>query len=190
MKEALQRLGRAKTVIDRGFSRLGPELKADDAADRALMLLSCRSVAVSNALMVLVQHNHANEALPLLRSLLELAAGMRWIAAADSAARAKDFLEEYARPQWDGIWSDRRIRERCAAVGFPDPVREKVQGWCRAHQWGNAAGLPWAHVFAAPQPPDAPASEVLEAAVALMGEAVAALERRWPGRFPTDESGR
>jgi hypothetical protein len=186
MKEGLQRLGRAKTVIDRGFSRLGPELKAEDDAARALMLLSCRSVAVANALMVLVQHNHANEALPLLRSLLELVVGMRWIAAADSAARAQGFLEEYARPQWDGIWSDRRLKERCAAVGFPDAVRERIQGWCREHQWGNSSGLPWAHVFAAPQPPDAPASEVLETAGTLMGEAVAALERHWPERFPTD----
>ncbi|MBI5239562.1 MAG: hypothetical protein HY926_03755 [Elusimicrobia bacterium] len=186
MKEALQRLGRAKTVIDRGFSRLGPELKAQDEVGRALMLLSCRSVAVSNALMVLAQHNHANEALPLLRSLLELAVHMRWIAQDDSAARAKDFLKEHDRPQWDGLWAGRRLDERCAALGFPDTVRRQVQSWCRAHLWGNAAGLPWAHVFAPAEPRDASARDVLEAAAALMAEAVAALERRWPGRFPTD----
>jgi hypothetical protein len=186
MKEGLQRIGRVKTVMDRGFSRLGPELKAGDDAARTLMLLSCRSVAVANALMVLVQHNHANEALPLLRSLLELVVHMRWIAAADSEVRAKAFLKEHESPQWDGFWTGRRLDERCAALDFPGAVRERVQLWCREHLWGNAAGLPWAHVFVPSPPRDASASEVLEAAAALMDEALAALERHWPERFPTD----
>ena len=186
MKEALQRLGRAKTVIDRGFSRVGPELSAQDDVARALMLLGCRSVAMANALMVLAQHNHANEALPLLRSLLELSVHMRWIAASDCEVRAKEFLREHDRPQWDGLWAGRRLDERCAALGFPAEVRAKVQLWCREHLWGNAAGLPWAHVFTSPQPRNAAAADVLEAAAQLMAEVVAALERRWPGRFPTD----
>jgi hypothetical protein len=186
MKEGLQRIGRAKTVIDRGFSRVGAELSAGDDVARALMLLSCRSVAVSNALMVLAQHNHANEALPLLRSLLEMSVQARWIAAADSGARAREFLREHDRPQWDGLWAGRRLDERCAALGFPAELRNQVQLWCREHLWGNAAGLPWAHVFTLPEPRDASAGDVLEAAAGLMAEVVAALERRWPGRFPTD----
>jgi hypothetical protein len=186
MKEALQKLGLAKTVIDRGFSRVGPELSAGDDVARALMLLSCRSVAVSNAIMVLAQHNHANEALPLLRSLLELSMHMRWIAAADCESRAKEFLREHDRPQWDGLWASRRIEERGEALGFPPELRAKVQLWCRAHLWGNAAGLPWAHVFTSPEPRDAGTADVLEAAAGLMAEAVAALESRWPGRFSTD----
>lgn len=189
MKEGLQNLGKAKTVIDRGFSRLGPELKAQDDAARALMLLACRSVAVSNAIMVLAQHNHANESLPLLRSLLELSVHMRWIAQSDSEARAAEFLKEHDRPQWDGLWAGRRLEERCAALGFPDAVRAKVQLWCREHLWGNSAGLPWAHVFTPAEPRDASAEDVLGAAAALMDEAVAALERRWPGRFPTGRVG-
>jgi len=185
----MQRIGRAKTSIDRGFSRLGPELKAQDDVARALMLLSCRSVAVSNALMVLAQHNHANEALPLLRSLLELTVHMRWIAAADCAARAREFLKEHDRPQWDGLWAGRRLDERCAELGFPAEARTKVQLWCREHLWGNAAGLPWAHVFTPPEPRDASGEAVLGAAAELMGQAVAALGQRWPERFPTDQVG-
>jgi hypothetical protein len=186
MKEELQRIGRAKTVIDRGFSRVGAELSAGDEVARALMLLSCRSVAVSNALMVLAQHNHANEALPLLRSLLELSVHARWIAAADSESRAREFLREHDRPQWDGLWAGRRLDERCAALGFPAELRDKVQRWCREHLWGNAAGLPWAHVFTLAEPREAASADVLETAAGLMAEVVAALERRWPGRFPTE----
>jgi hypothetical protein len=186
MKEILQKLGKAKTIIDRGFSRVGAEFKPGDDVARALMLLSCRSVAVSNALMVLAQHNHANEALPLLRSLLELSVHARWIAAQDCEVRAREFLREHERPQWDGLWAGRRLDERCAELQFPKELQGKVQLWCREHLWGNAAGLPWAHVFTPPEPRDAAAADVLEAAAGLMAEVVAALERRWPGRFPTE----
>jgi len=183
MKELIQRLGRAKTNVDHGFSRVGPGLSAQDDVARALMLLSCRSVALANALMVLAQSNHANEALPVLRSLLELAVHMRWIAAADSEARAREFLREHDRPQWDGLWSGRRLGERAAALGLPEEPRAKVQRWCREHLWGNAAGLPWAHVFCPPEPRGVSAEEVLNAAADLMDEVVAALDRRWPERF-------
>src|SRR5205807_1236759 len=79
MKKYTEMLGLAKARIDHGFSQVGKRLAADDPAQRALMMLASRAVAVSNALMLLALNNHANEGLPLLRSLLQLAVEARWI---------------------------------------------------------------------------------------------------------------
>ncbi|MFA6002868.1 MAG: DUF5677 domain-containing protein [Elusimicrobiota bacterium] len=183
MDDPIKRIGSAKTAMDHGFSRVGPELDPKDDAARALLLLACRAVAVSNALMVLARRSLANEALPLARSLLELTVHMRWIAAQDSAARAREFFQECGQRNWEGIWSSRRLRERCSALGIPAELSERVEGWSQEHVWGNASGLPWAHVLTPPAA-SAVSGEALTAAAAdMMAEALAALEQRWPGRF-------
>ena len=188
MNHNLQRLAQAKTVADHGFSRVGPQLRQDDQVARALMLLACRCVSVANAIMVLARGNHANEALPLLRSFLEMVVHMRWIVAGDREPRALEFIREHDRPQWDGVWSGRRLAERCSALNFPEEPRAKILRWCHEHLWGNSAGLPWAHVFSPEPLPGAAAEDVLEAAAALLEEAVAALDRHWPGQFSVQRS--
>src|SRR6185369_12407139 len=64
MKEYAALVGHAKSSIDRGFSQVGRELDADGTADRVLMLLAARAVAVGNALVLLAQNSLPNEALP------------------------------------------------------------------------------------------------------------------------------
>ena len=186
MTESIRRIGLAKTVVDRGFSAVGPKLDPADPQVRVLMLLSCRAVAVANAVMILARHNHACEALPLLRSLLELAAHARWVAQEDGARRAREFLAEQESPRWDGLWPESRLARRGSTVGMPAELGERVQGWCRAHMLGNASGLPWAHVFSGSEAPTVSSEEALSAAAQLMAEVVKALDGRWPGDFPLE----
>ncbi|MDD5656939.1 MAG: DUF5677 domain-containing protein [Elusimicrobia bacterium] len=184
MQEALRRLGLAKTAVDRGFSAVGPGLEASDLQARALMLLACRAVATANAVMVLTRHNHEHEALPLLRSLLEVALHARWIAQAGGAARAGEFLSEHERPRWEDIWPEDRMAARGAGLGAD--LRERARFWCRAHVLGNARGLPWAHVFPEPESARLAADGILAEAARLMEELVKALDGRWPGKFALD----
>jgi hypothetical protein len=186
MKEPIRYLGQAKTIVDRGFSAVGSRFDPKDMAARALTLLACRTVALANAVMVLAQNNHAHEALPLLRSLLELTVHARWIAQAESALRAEEFLHENKAPAWEGLWPRERLLVRCGAVGLPIELSERVLGWCAAHVRGNAAGLPWAHVFCDADQEKVAAEEVLTVAGRLMAELVKALDARWPGKFPLD----
>ena len=161
MKTYLELLGRAKSTIDNGFSQVGRALSPQDAAQRALMLLASRAVAVSNALMLLSTHNHANEALPLLRSLLQFAVEMRWISQADSAGRARKFLEEHKDPQWESLWNTPRLLERMNALSFQTTLVEAAANSCRDHIHANSQGLPWGHVS---RPRRLPASTVAGAA--------------------------
>lgn len=180
MKELVSLVGSAKSVIDNGFSRVGRELDGRSAADRALMLLAARAVSAANALILLATNSHANEALPVLRSLIDLALNARWIAAADSDARAEAFLAERETDDWGRAWDGSALASRARAAGLPEGLA--LAAPYGAHLHANAQGLPWGHVLGEARP-GVGAEELLGAAAAAMGHVVTALEARWPGNF-------
>jgi hypothetical protein len=187
MKDYVKLIGVAKARVDNGFSRVGKTLDPADPADRALMLLASRCVALANAALLLGMNNHPNEGLPLLRSLLELASHMRWISSQDSAERARRFLEEHIRLDWENLWPSARLRERSGVLGLPARVQERILRACGEHIHANALGLPWGHVFAQNADKGVSAEEYLEMVSVLMGHVVKSLDLRWPGNFPADE---
>lgn len=168
MKEMIALVGAVKARIDKGFSQVGKQLRAADPADRALMLLAARSIALGNALCVLAQNNHSNEALPLLRSLCELSARASWLCERETGARAKALLAE----TWSMDW----------AQFFTEP-RGEAKEWLREHVHANAAGLPWGHVFQDQHAKGLSGTQVLEQAVRALAQLLEALEHAWPGRF-------
>ncbi len=185
-KELVALVGSAKARIDTGFSQVGRGLKADDAVAKALMVLAARAVAKANALALLAEHSHANEALPILRSLLESVVQMRWVSAKDSARRAADVLAEREKASWQEIWDDERVKVRAQELGFWDERLSRVLSSCREHLHANAAGLPWGHLYAE-KDGGVSRDEVLRATAALMAHAVKALDETWPGKFPGAE---
>jgi hypothetical protein len=184
MNELLKTVGLAKVRVDAGFSRVGRRLKADDAADRALMTLAARAISAGNALMVLCREGHPNESLPLLRAVAEFALTMRWIAAADAPARAAEALKALEAPRWEGLWPDAAARTRADGFGVPGWAVAAALDAAPDFVRGNAQGLPWGHAFADGLLPGRKAEEALAAAAVWLALALEALDRRWPGDFP------
>lgn len=182
MKNQIARVGSAKSSIDNGFSRVGKTLEPDDSVARALMLCASRSVALANAVVVLADRGHANEALPLLRSLAELSACALWISETDSEARAEAFLKLAQAGSWKDFFDDTRLSGRLKAAGVPALLCERALLSCRDHLLANAQGLPWGHIFPALSA-GISAEELVEAAAAAMSQVVRALKRRWPEDF-------
>lgn len=183
MKEYVALVGLAKSRIDNGFSQVGRSLKEDSAADRALMLLASRAVAVSNAVCVLAQNDHANEALPLLRSLVELAVRARHIAEADAEGRAAAFLAEAAAADFHEFWRAESLDAALERYGFSQAHRARARKLLHHHLNANASGLPWGHVYAKHHAEAVSSEEVARLAAEAMGHVVRALEQRWPLKF-------
>lgn len=176
-------IARAKAVADNGFSRLGGKLDLDSASQGALMLLATRAAALGNALVLLAQHSLPNEALPLLRSLLEIAAAMRWIVQENTEARARAVLEQAKEADWADLWDTKRLRARLRAAGFPPAFEDRIMMFCYDHVFGNAQGLPWGHVFESNKNPGISSEELLRMSAVASGHVIKALDVRWPGRF-------
>lgn len=168
MKDHISLVGLVKAKVDNGFSQAGRKLRSSDPADRALMLLAARSIALGNALCVLAQNNHSNEALPLLRSLWELSARAAWIAETDSGTRAQAFLKDAGQADWADFYKE---------------PRGEAKDWLREHVNANAAGLPWGHVFQDGHAKGLSGTQVLEKAVTALAGLLAALQKRWPESF-------
>mgnify|MGYP001589682967 CR=1 FL=1 len=186
MKAGVEAVGRAKSAIDHGFSRVGRALKVEDPVDRALAGLAGRTIAIGNAIALLCGRQHANEALPLLRSLLEISVSMRWIADKDRPARAEEFLKETIAPRWDSFLSDERLLARMKALGYPAELEDLARASCREHLKANAQGIPWGHVFEQDKCAGRSGEEVARAAAGAMAHAVTALHEHW-GEFPGAE---
>lgn len=167
MKDHIALVGLVKAKVDNGFSQAGKKLRAVDPVDRALMLLAARSIALGNALCVLAQNNHANESLPLLRSLWELAQRAKWISERDSGDRAKSFLAQARDDDWSEFYK----------------ARSEAKPWLREHLNANAAGLPWGHVFQEHHSKGLSGTEVLTQAVTALAQLLESLETVWPGHF-------
>jgi hypothetical protein len=183
MKELLACVGLAKVRVDAGFSRIGRRLSATDPADRVLMTLAARAVALSNALMVLCREGHANEALPLLRAVAECALSMRWVSA-DEVGRAAEAWMELETARWETLWPEARAQERAQSFGVQDWATFAAFGSAQDFMRGNAAGLPWGHIFSDAQLLGRKPEEVLAAAAAWLSLVLEALDRKWPGEFP------
>ena len=181
MKELVSLVGQVKTRMDAGFSRVGKTLDAKDPAQAALMLLASRCASIGNAVMILAQHQHANEALPLVRSLFELALRMRLIAEGGLAGQAA--LDESRGSDWKTFWNEERLEGWMARFAVPARAREAVSGLCSEHVRANALGLPWGHVFEQNHDKGLSSPEVLKLAALALGQALKALETCWPGAF-------
>jgi hypothetical protein len=181
-------VGLAKSAIDNGFSRVGKTLNSSSRCERALMLLSARAVAIGNAIVILVQQELSNEALPLLRSLVEIAARMRWLIAEDREARAGKILKEFSEGSWELLWRDGALGERMKEFGFPPEAADEILGLCAHHLNGSAQGLPWAHVFEDNKHAGLSGEETLRLAAIASAHAVKALDARWPGKFEGAEN--
>lgn len=181
-----QRIGHAKATIDNGFSRMGSELRSDNAVDRLLVGGASRIIRLANAVALLCKHHHAPECGPLLRSMFCSAMAMRWMAAAGEVESSEALCGQTMELDWGCMASDRLWQERLRSAGVAD---EERVGWMSALaglddiRTPAPAGLPWAHVFAQDGRKPIEPEEALRLASRAMGHALKALDSKWPGSF-------
>lgn len=181
--EAIRRIEQAKAVIDNGLCRVGPRLSAASAVEGLLAGGSSRVIALSGAVVQLCRHDHPTEALPILRQLVETAAGMAWAVRRGEDA-ARELLGEARAGSWDSIWRSARARARAGEAGLPLADFDAVEAAAAEFLLGGRCVAPWSHLFPENARPGAQTVVVLERAVRWMGHALRALDERWPGTFP------
>lgn len=187
MDDLIRLVARAKAAMDNGFSRIGPNLKSDHAADGALMGGAGRVVALSDALVLLCKQDHAAEAALFLRPLTAIALAMRAVAAAGEAGGGSALDEELWDLDWKRVWSDPEWKKYLASAGIAEQELSTLHAALTRHDYFNLyAGtfsIPWGHVYQKRQRPPASAQETLQLTVRCMAHALRALEARWPGAF-------
>ena len=172
----------AKARIDHGFSRAGRHFKPEDAHARAAALLAGRVIALSNALVLLAQHDLANEALPVLRSLMEAAARLARLAEKDGARHAETFWKKSGELSWENLFAagaaERVLRGEAFAEAF-----HAAEAAGRRHFLANWGAIPWSHAFGPASEEAAAPAELLRLTALAMAGALESLDLMWPERF-------
>ncbi len=189
MDQWIQLIGRAKAIIDNGMCRVGPRLDRESRQDAFLTRGAGRSIDLSDAVVQLCSHDHANEALPILRALTEVGVAMRWVAAADADSdRAGAALAELQAGSWDEGWSDERVSKRAEEAGLTTEDLSAVLRSSMMFFVGGRSAIPWGHVFFEPGQSGASATTVLRLSARMMGHVLRSLEEHWNGCFPGAEA--
>ena len=190
MDELIGRIGKAKAAIDYGFSRVGPQLRADHEVEGSLLRLANRMLRLSNAAVLLCKNNHSNEAAPLLCFLLETAWTMRWIATPLNKGKKISELEaQFIGVPWGNLGADPRCKNLMVSTGVSakdfDAAQTILSGQLEAYRGANGATIPWAHVFPEDKGAATSPESILGFVVTSMVHALNALDLFWPGVFPT-----
>lgn len=190
MEERQRLIALAKAYIDNGMCRVGPRMDRKSKANALLAGHASRSVVLGDAISQLCVADRPNEALPLLRELMEIVAAMTWVSSGgdDAEGRAAESLSDLKSSRWAGLWDDDRAQSRLKEAGIPSSEVDSVLSLCQDFRGSGRAIVPWCHVFEENQSPGTQSDKVMRLAVRMMVHVLKALDSRWPDCFPGSEA--
>lgn len=176
----------AKQLIDDGFDRLGRSINSPSLLDRYFLAATYKAVRFCDSILILCKEGMTDEALPILRSLIEHSINMRWIAHKDSKERLKQYMNDLGEKGFGAPWTNTNLVDRMKEVGFKS--RDYFDFCVKltySYAHVNASSLRWGEVINHPQlskekwSPDA-----LYVAVAqMLGHVLKALDTHFTGNF-------
>jgi hypothetical protein len=185
LQELIQRIGQARPTIDNGMLRVGPRLDKASRVDALLTGAASRALSLADAVVQLCRQDHANEALPVLRQLAEIAVAVR---NTKTEERAAEILESWESPCWESLWPREGFPARAREAGLGEERISRLETLCRDFTRANRAVIPWSHVYSENQHPGADSATVLGLTSAMLGHLLLGLEARWPEAFPGAEA--
>lgn len=186
MSKSEKLVSEAKQLIDDGFDRLGRSINSPSLLDRYFLAATYKAVRFCDSILILCKEGMTDEALPILRSLIEHSINMRWIAHKDSKERLKQYMNDLGEKGFGAPWTNTNLVDRMKEVGFKS--RDYFDFCVKltySYAHVNASSLRWGEVINHPQlskekwSPDA-----LYVAVAqMLGHVLKALDTHFTGNF-------
>ena len=178
----------AKQLINRGFDSLGRSIDKPILLDRYFVAATYKAIRFCDAILVLCEQGMTDEALPILRSLIEHSINMRWIADKDSEKRLKAYMDDLGEKGFGAPWTETKLDKRMEDVGFGSrDYYEYCVKVTYSYAHVNASSLKWGEVFDHPQlskekwSPEA----LYQVTAQMLGHVLKALDTHFSGHFKT-----
>lgn len=177
---------KAKQFIDDGFDKLGRTINNPSILDRYLLAATYKAVRFCESISILCKNGMTDEALPILRSLIEHSMNMRWIANKDSKIRLKQYMNDLGKKGFGAPWTNKNLVERMEEVGFKS--RDYFDFCVKltySYAHVNASSLKWDEVFDDPRlSKEKWSPDSLYVVVAqMLGHVLKALDTHFTGKF-------
>lgn len=179
VKEALEK-------IDQGFDALEKDVQDPSMEYRYLLASTNKAVRFAEGIIELCKKDLTDEALPVLRSLVEHTLNIRWITSAHTPERFKEYMTDLEHGSFSGKWTDKSLDERIKEIDPKD--REYFDVYLKftyAYAHVNASSLGWDEVMDDPTvtgirfKPQA----IYVIVAQMLGHVMKALDHQFPGYF-------
>jgi hypothetical protein len=109
----------AKNNIERGFKEIG-EIEKPSKLEIFLIGSTIKTIRLTDSIILLCNNHFNDEALIILRSLIELSINMRWITKEDTENRLEEYLSDLEKIEFGSKWSKIPLDQKMINVGYPN----------------------------------------------------------------------
>lgn len=168
------------------FEKMGHQIKNPTLVDRYLIAATYKATRLTNSIVLLCENNKAEDALIILRSLIEHTINMRWIMKNKAREKIKAYVVAEAVKGFGVNWTPVNLNDRMTQIGFED---RDYFDYCvkltYAYAHVNSSSLRWGEVYDDPRlsrdgwQPDA----LYQVAIQMLGHIMLALNTQYPDYF-------
>jgi len=171
------------------FEKMGGQIQNPTLVDRYLCAATYKATRLTNAILLLCENQKAEDALIILRSLVEHTINMRWIMTSNTKERIKDYVNAETK-SFGAKWTKASLSDRMTKVGFED--RDYFDFCVKltySYAHVNSSSLRWGEVYDDPRlnkdgwPPDA----LYQVVIQMLGHIMLALNTQYPNYFKNYE---
>lgn len=172
------------------FEKMGKQIQNPTLVDRYLIAATYKATRLTNSIILLCEDDKGEDALIILRSLIEHTINMRWIMKSDTRDRIKTYVNAEAVKGFGVNWTPVHLNDRMIQIGFED---RDYFDYCvkltYAYAHVNSFSLRWGEVYDDPRlnrdgwPPDA----LYQVAIQMLGHIMLALNTQYPEYFKNYE---
>lgn len=172
--------------IFKEFEKMGQQIKNSNVIDRYLIAAIYKVVRLSKSIILLCENGRSDEALIILRSLIEHTVNMRWVMTKDTKNRVKMYLSDLSKKEFGKEWTPLKLPDRMSQIGFLD--RDYFDFCVKltySYAHVNASSLRWGEVYNDPRlNEDAWEPEgIYQVAIQMTGHIMCALNTRYINYF-------
>lgn len=136
-----------------------------------------------DALRILQAKDYSGEALPILRSLVEVAVNMRWVQLKDTDKRLDDYYKDFEKREIGKSWTNTSLLKRMKDIGFDEPYYNWVVGLCNMYVHANATSMTYGGIIEGERDNDVAEEAISAISAQMLGHVLYALNQRYEGRF-------
>ena len=174
---------KALKLIDRGFDKMDREVKNPSKLDYFLIGSVDKTLYITESIMLLCEKGYSQEAMILLRSLIELTINIRWITNKDTNARLNSYLDELKEPTFGSRWASKNIKDRAKELNFNEDYYDFVIKFTYGYSHVNAQSLNLGRLITKQSKRKNISESVLVVSAQMLGHMMLALNSRYKSSF-------
>ncbi len=108
--------------------------------------LGYTSFHIVEAIVLLIDKGFNQEAVILLRSLIENTVNLKWILNKNTEERIGSYFQDISKKGFGNTWADLNLKDRMLEVGFPEVYYDKVVKVAHSFSHTNAESQDWSNI--------------------------------------------